>query len=225
MRNLLLILIFINILAFVYQRWVIQPKESVAPDFIAQDLPSLAAVPRAAPAGPETEPGPAASPETVPAPPAFRCLRVGPFPQEAAARQIRDALQQQSIATRQTTEEGQVWVGYWVQTAAQGSRAAADRARDALVKGGMPDVYVLPDSGDFRISLGVFRLRNSAERIIRQAEGLGIATRMVERYQPGTNFWLQVRVPGDAQGLPVDLRSDSGAILRTEGIDCAAAGI
>lgn len=222
MRNLLLMLIFINVLAFVYQRWVMQPRESVAPDFIAQDLPRLAAVPRASVAEPPAEPGATARPE--PAAPAFRCLRVGPFSQEAAALQIREALQKQSIVARQKSEEGQVWVGYWVQTSAMASRPAADRAREALVEGGMPDVYVLPDSEEFRISLGVFRLRNSAERIIRQAEGLGISTRMVERYQPGTNYWLQVRVPGDLQGLPIDLRSDSGTILRTEGIDCPAAG-
>ena len=222
MRNLLLMLVFINVLAFVYQRWVMQPRESVAPDFIAQDLPQLAAVPRASAPEPPAEPDTTVRPES--AAPAFRCLRVGPFPQEAAALQIREALQKQSIVARQTSEEGQVWVGYWVQTSALGNRQAADRAREALVNGGMPDVYVLPDSEEFRISLGVFRLRNSAERIIGQAEGLGFSTRMVERYQPGTNYWLQVRVPGDLQGLPIDLRSDSGAILRTEGIDCSAAG-
>jgi hypothetical protein len=227
MRNFFLLVLLINLLAYAYQSWIIEPDISVEPTYFAQDVPELALVPRPAeiqlapeePAAVESKDIPAENKQ------AYRCLRIGPFPRETDADAVRFALQKQEATVRQTAKEGRVWVGYWVQTAGQGSRSGAERARDSLVKGGMPDVYILPDNDNFRISLGVFRLRASADQVVRQVQQMGFDSRVIERYQPGTNFWLLARIPGDHSLKPGDLKSVSGQILRTENMLCEDAGV
>jgi len=226
MRNFFLLILLLNLLAYAYQSWIIEPDILVEPTYLAQDVPDLllASVPgeiQLAAGGSADEPIdiPAENKQ------AYRCLRIGPFPRETDADAVRLALQKREATVRQTAKEGRVWVGYWVQTAGQGSRAGAERARDSLVKGGMPDVYILPDNDNYRISLGVFRLRASADQVVSQAQKMGFDSRVVERYQPGTNFWLLARIPGDRSLKPGDLKSVSGQILRTENMDCEDAGV
>ena len=88
----------------------------------------------------------------------------------------------------------------------------------------MPDVYILSDSEN-RISLGVFRLRSSADKIVDKARKIGVGTRVIERYQPGKNYWLLVRMPADQLLKPGDLPAVAGQILRTENVECSTAGI
>jgi cell division protein FtsN len=226
MRNFFLLILLINLLAFAYQSWIIEPAVTVEPTFMAQDVPELLVVPRPAPpvaAETVAEPEQAIAAEDSTA--EYRCLRVGPFPREADADAVRVALEKQAATVRQIEKEGSVWVGYWVQTAGQGSRSAAEKARESLVKGGMPDVYILPDSDNYRISLGVFRLRSSADQVVNQARNMGFDSRVTERYQPGTNFWLLARIPGDRSLQPGDLKSVSGQILRTEPLSCEDVGV
>ena len=128
-------------------------------------------------------------------------------------------MQQRKATVRQSAVDGQVWIGYWVQTAGLGSRAAADKVKARLVRGGMPDVYVLPDS-NYRISLGVFRKKASADTVEQQARQLGFETRLIERYQPGKNYWLYVRLPASEGVQTSDFPSVSGQILRIEKIPC-----
>jgi len=226
MRNFFLLILLINLLAFAYQSWIIEPNIAVEPTYLAQDVPELLVVPVPKAAPPvAAEPSADEAVSSKESEPAYRCVRVGPFPREADADTVRIALQKQEATVRQTAKEGSVWVGYWVQTAGQGSRSAAEKARDSLVKGGMPDVYILPDNENFRISLGVFHLRTSADQVVREARKMGFDSRVIERYQPGTNFWLLARIPGDRSLKPGDLKSVSGQILRTENLSCEDAGV
>lgn len=228
MRNFFLLLLLINVLAYAYQSWIIEPDVSVEPTYLAQDVPELLLASVPAEIQPVVE-EPTPDAEQIDAPaendPAYRCLRIGPFPREVDADQVRLALEKQEATVRQTAKEGSVWVGYWVQTAGQGSRRGAEKARDSLIKGGMPDVYILPDNENYRISLGVFRLRASADQVVRQAATMGFDSRIVERYQPGTNFWLLARIPGNRALRPGDLQSVSGQILRTENLACEDSGV
>jgi len=229
MRNFFLLILLINLLAFAYQSWIIEPDIMVEPTYLAQDVPELLLVAKPAPAVAAPAEAGASAPDEVAAPAdtgqAYRCLRVGPFPRETDADSVRVALEKQAATVRQVAKEGSVWVGYWVQTAGQGSRSAAEKARESLVKGGMPDVYILRDNENYRISLGVFRLRSSADQVVSQARKMGFDSRVTERYQPGTNFWLLARIPGDRSLQPGDLKSISGQILRTENLSCEDAGV
>jgi hypothetical protein len=222
MRNGLLVLLLLNFLAYAYQHWILEPDTKVAATYIAQDYPSLMLVDTASdPVAEVILPDVRISNDED----AYRCLRVGPFPRENDADSVRRALESREASVRQTTKAGQVWMGHWVQVADQGSRSKAEVTRDALIAAGIKDAYILPGDDDFRVSLGVFRLRSSANRVLEQSIELGYDTRMDDRFQPGKNFWLQVRLPGDRPMQPGEFRTDEGQILRTETISCADAGI
>ena len=240
MRNAFLMLLLLNILAFVYQAWIIEPDDPVDALYIEQDVPGLVLAERPEPpaeiapaaeveSGDESELVVAETPEPpaeqVASAPAYRCLRVGPFARETDADKVQLNLQRREATVRQSAEVGRVWVGHWAQVADQGSRKKAEEARDALIAKGIADAYILPGDDDQRISLGVYRQRASADRIVKQANGLGLATLVQDRYQPGTNFWLRVRLPADETLKPGEFKSDTGQILRTETIPCEEAGI
>jgi SPOR domain len=243
MRNFFLLLLLINLLAFAYQRWILEPEVAVAPDFIAQDVPLLLPVERkSAPsrltpeAGSQPQPAVEASqprlpvelatpliksPAAVLAEQAYQCIRVGPFAREPDLRAVEQELQRRQASVRRTTEAGRIWLGYWVQSAAYSSRQAAEIARKTLINKDMPDVYIIAEDNEFRVSLGVFRLRTSADDAVARASSQGLATRVVERYQPGTNYWLIARMPGGRDLPTTALPSVPGQILRTERIPCA----
>lgn len=222
MRNGLLVLLLLNFLAYAYQHWILEPDTKVAATYIAQDYPGLMLVDTASdPVAEVILPDVRISNDED----AYRCLRVGPFPRENDADSVRRALESREASVRQTTKAGQVWMGHWVQVADQGSRSKAEVTRDALIAAGIKDAYILPGDDDFRVSLGVFRLRSSANRVLEQSIELGYDTRVDDRFQPGKNFWLQVRLPGDRPMQPGEFRTDEGQILRTETISCADAGI
>lgn len=251
MRNFFLLLLLINLLAFVYQRWIIEPKVSVAPDYSAQDVPQLMQIERARPsevlARPKEVPVTAAEPQSsvaavvvpavdpvqpseapaAPAPPipatpvAYQCLRIGPFAREADVESVQRKLQPRAVAVRRTAEAGRVWLGYWVQTTAYRSRSAAEAARKSIINKDMPDAYIIAEGTEYRVSLGVFRLRTSAEEVVDRARRLGFATRTVEHYKPGTNFWLLVRVAADRGLPPGTLPNVAGQILRSENVQCS----
>jgi hypothetical protein len=222
MRNGLLVLLLLNFLAYAYQHWILEPDTKVAATYIAQDYPSLMLVDTASdPVAEVILPDVRISNDED----AYRCLRVGPFPRENDADSVRRALESREASVRQTTKAGQVWMGHWVQVVDQGSRSKAEVTRDALIAAGIKDAYILPGDDDFRVSLGVFRLRSSANRVLEQSIELGYDTRVDDRFQPGKNFWLQVRLPGDRPMQPGEFRTDEGQILRTETISCADAGI
>jgi cell division protein FtsN len=232
----------LNLLTFAYQIWIIEPAESIAPDFFAQDTPQLLQVERSQ--GPAQKPSPQEKPgtasdtglEPAAAPPAssqeapaaniaYQCFSVGPFAREPDASAVQRELQRRGALVKRTEETGQVWLGYWVQTTAYSSKPAAEAARKSLITRDMPDAYIIADGNEYRVSLGVFRLRASADEAIRRARSRGFATRTVERYQPGTNFRLLVRVAGGSEVLKGALPNVPGQILRSERVICPEDGI
>jgi len=44
--------------------------------------------------------------------PAYRCMRIGSFRQEADAAAAKEVLQKREAAVRQTAVDGRVWIGY-----------------------------------------------------------------------------------------------------------------
>ena len=247
MRNTLFVLILLNVLAFCYQHWVLAPANPVDAFYFEQEVPGLNLLtrPQMVPE-PElealevnageadvatvnlTEDGPEVTAEPQVegvAEVADRCLKIGPFSRIADAANVRDVLEGRDMQVNQVTEEGQVWMGHWVQVIGLKDAQDAARATEKLEQGGITDVYVLPDDAEHRISLGVFRLRTSATTLVRQAGGLGLKTRIDDRYQQGSNHWLRVRMPGDGSLQDRDFKSDAGQIVRSETIKCPPQGI
>lgn len=214
MRNFFMLLLLLNLLAFAYQNWILEPDNPVAATHLEQDFPRLTAVmlQRSAVAGPAPSD---ANDQAV-----AKCLKIGPISRENDAKSLAAALAERGIEARPGAVEGEVWVGHWVQVVDLQDRSAAEAARGRLVGAGLADAYIVTSADDLKISLGVFRASASADQTVAAARNLGFATRVVERYQPGTEYWLDVALPEGRELRPGELRSDTGQILRTEAVTC-----
>lgn len=219
MRNALFVLLLLNFLAYAYQSWILEPDIIVAPEYLEQDFPGLMLGERLPDRVATVKVTPVAEANDV----GMSCLRIGPFSLESDADAVSRALKPRARKVGQTAEEGQVWVGYWVQVDDQVSRAEAENTRKALVTAGISDAYIVVEEADLRVSLGVYRLRSSANRVMEQATGLGYETILTDRFQAGTNYWVQVSLTGKQTLQSGEFQTDSGRILRTETVVCGDA--
>lgn len=227
MRNALFVFLLLNLLAFAYQKWVLGPDESVEADFLEQGFPALAKTDTPAEEAPQTsEPTDVAEEVTVEvaavASVNLVCKRIGPFSREEDANKALQALESGVDNVSLSAETGEVWAGFWVQVPASADLAAVKKTQQKLVNAGMQDAYIISDSGKHSISLGVFRLTQSAGKVIAQASALGIQTDIRDRYEQGSNYWLNVSMSGEEE-LPTGLwQAKSSPILRTETVICDA---
>lgn len=222
MRNLFSILLLANLLFLGWRLWV-SPPDVVATELAAAGNESVITVLQQEAISPgsavkrEARSGLPVSTST-----GSQCLRIGPIAEGPLADAVRARLAADGFDVTTTVEEGQIWVGHWVQLDGVASREEADRLVARLAAGGLPDAYVLQNTAPFTISLGVFRDRERADSVAAAAGRLGVQARTTDRYRPGTQFWLTVAIRPGA-GLSLDsLSRESGRILRAEQIDCAA---
>ena len=211
MRNICLLLLLLNLMVLAYQRWILQPADNAQASTVNQDIPWLQLA--------DPKPDAATDRKSEVAAAQSRCSRLGPFASKDDAQTVQRELLKRGALVEQSSDQGDVWVGHWVQVRDQGSRAKAEVARDALVAENI-DTYILPGEDSFALSLGIYRKRSSAEGVLRRARQLGYSSIMVDRFQPGTIFWLQVTMPDGGALQPGEFQSDSGQILRTELIAC-----
>jgi hypothetical protein len=214
-RNLFLALLLANLLFLAWQRWVAPPEVPANVLRSAGSEPRLVAVAAAVP----TDPG-----RRLPVPPNGQCMRIGPIADGLAADRLRASLTAGGFDALAASEEGQVWVGHWVQLESVPSREEADRIVARLAAGGLPDAYVLQNAAPFSISLGVFRDRERADAVAAAARRLGFRPQTTDRFRSGTQYWLSVVVPAGRQ-LPEKLGQESGQILRAEQVACPAGGM
>jgi hypothetical protein len=217
MRNALLVFLVLNFLAYAYQSWILDPAVIVAPDYIEQDYPGLLLAERPAErVVAVTLPAAAAEESDV----GMTCIRIGPFPREEAAAKVRQALKPRAIRVNQSAAAGQVWVGYWVQTAPRNDYAQAEEIRQSLIAAGMEDAYIISEAGAHVVSIGLYRKRASANAIVATAQRLGHETLVRDRFKQGTNYWLRVDLVGNRSLRAGEFQTDSGQILRTEPVPC-----
>lgn len=218
MRNLLLSLLLINVLAWAYQHWVIEPDAPVAAGHIEQDYPRLEVVVRVSESARILPDEPPVETEK-----AAKCRKIGPIVGKSEAISIAQTLQGRGLTVRRAALPGDIWVGHWVQVVGLGTRQAAEAARDRLIAAGLSDAYIVSGGDELKVSLGVFKSSSSAASTVASARQLDFTTRVVERYQPGIQHWLTVELAAGRELQAGDLRSDGGQILRTETVPCTAA--
>ncbi len=212
MKNVFLALLLANLLYFGWQQWV------APPDVPPLRLRSPGQEEEIAPLSPRSKSG-----TTSGVTPAGACARVGPLTDGQLADTLRARLGERGFAAVVAAEEGQIWVGHWVQIESVTSREEADRIAARLASGGLPDAYVLQNSPPFSVSLGVFRDRERADKVAAAAAALGFHPQTTDRYRSGMQYWLTVSVP-PGRALPLaDLGRESGQILRSDQVVCPAA--
>ena len=164
-------------------------------------------------------PASAAKLETAASP--VSCFSVGPFNTLQRSASAATVLQQRGLAPRQREEQGEVWDGYWVYVGGLKNAAAEARVVYILDQAGLPEARVMPRSGgDRRVSVGLFKDRNRAERRAQVVRRLNLEAQIGERRVPGTIYWLDVNLSaGDGEltteGLVSQEKSGEPVELRT----------
>jgi len=230
LRNIILFLVLANVLLLAWKRWVVPPDvawperlgSSVEPQLVLVNTGKPADNSGKSAAGrADGQPDRPVS-KAVPTPP--QCGRIGPFVESATADSIAQQLGNRGFSVSRTSEQGDVWVGYWVQLLDLENEQEARRTVDRLVKAGLLDTYIVQTEPTYNISLGVFRGRKGADRVRDLARGLGMNPQTMDRFRTGTQHWIIVRyVEGKTLDLQ-DIQLDTRQILRTEDVPCAPDG-
>jgi hypothetical protein len=223
MRNIILLLVLANVLLLAWKRWVVPPDVAWPERLASSGEPQLAlAKPKKTAVLPESAGN--SAPETEPSPPvaeARRCVRIGPFAEAGTADSIARQLDGRGFSTRRTSEQGDVWVGHWVQLVDLENEQVARDTVNRLVDAGLPDTYIVQTEPTYNISLGVFRGRKGADRVRELARGLGLNPETTDRFRQGTQHWINVQL-ADGQTFDLqDIQLDRRPIIRTEDVACA----
>lgn len=218
MRNLFLALVLANLLFLGWRLWV------APPDVPPLQLRAAAGETAAASLKPLNEKKNDQA-DTTQSVLGGTCLRVGPLADGELADTLRARLAAAGFPTSLASEDGQVWVGHWVQLEPVQTREAADQVVARLAAGGLPDAYVLQTSAPFSISLGVFRDRARADAIAAAATRLGFRPQLTDRYRNGVQYWLTVAVPPGRSPSLEQLGRETGQILRAESVACPAPAV
>lgn len=134
------------------------------------------------------------------------CVTLGPFRTSDLADDAQSEYSSRGMQTDQRMEQGQIFVGHWVQIRDLPDRDAGNEAVAALRDGGIPEAYlVTTDDEGLKISLGVFGNRDGAERVESLAQSLGFEAEITARTADGMYYFVDVALPpGQGAGTMID---------------------
>ncbi|WP_028919390.1 SPOR domain-containing protein [Pseudoxanthomonas suwonensis] len=223
-RALIVVLVALNLGVAAW--WLSRPEAAEAPPPVStrggvelELLPATTDAPRSAPALATAKPGhtpeqPAAPAAAAPAAPApLACLRLGPFPDRAAAEVARAGL---GTLLREAVldEEAGAATGYRVLLPPAPDRAQAQATARRIAAAGFEDFIVLSKGEEANaIALGAYRNRDTAERRIASLRAAGFPAELRAQGGGASRWWLQ-----GATGDPAQVRSTFPA---ARDIDCA----
>lgn len=218
MRIVVFVLLGLNVVYLAWAGWIDSPAPIPRPAIATTEpLPQLMLVseeiPKAAAARAPADRPPAAAVTasasltqpviSTPAASSERCVSVGPFNDLAQAARGAALLRDRGFDPKQRAEQGELWEGYWVSVG--GLRSPADEARlmRALDRAGIHDAHAMPDeSGERRMSVGLFSERDRAEKRAQAVKKLGFAAEITERTQPGTVYWVDMDISANERAVP-----------------------
>jgi hypothetical protein len=209
-RNLFLVLLLANLLLLSWVFWVDPEPPVLSRAEGAKQLAMLGQASLGANSSPY--PGDASS----------QCLFIGPVTDLKVAQQLSTSLAERDIRAEPVLRERRVWMGHWVQIPGFADRMAAEAARKSLLEAGLPDAYVMDDGPVTIISLGVFRERGRAERVIEVARLGGFKAVMRERVRTAEEPWLVSDQVSGQQVALGELAAGVDRILRAEAGPCPA---
>jgi SPOR domain len=210
MKNIFLALLLANLGVLAWQQWV---------DPLPANLPPGPVQPGLHLYQPGTSPAARATRPSTPIA-AGNCVRVGPFASAAGAAELASSMESRGVGVSVSKENGQIWLGNWVQVGGFLTLREAETARQRLQAGGLADVYLMQDASPPVISLGVFRDRAGADRVAGVARRLGFRPAQSDRFRATTEFWIQVK-PAPGQSISAEnLKLPGAQILRTEAAEC-----
>jgi len=176
------------------------------------DPPRVQAAATPVPAAP-----PVAQPQAAPAKPvtastAERCLRLGPYPDQAAAEAARTAAGEALRAPR--VREVADASSFKVMLNDVGDRQAAQATVAKIKAAGLSDYYIVGNGTHSDIALGQYRSREGAERRQSELAAAGFQAEVVPGSGgTGSRWWIEARAGADEAKLRT---------LQPRSLDCAA---
>ena len=156
-----------------------------------------------------------------------QCISIGPFEDLASAAQASATLKSQGHDSHQRLEQGQLWVGYWVNIPGFAKREDAETAVARLKENGFSDAYISLNGTDADasniISLGVFKEVERAHRLLDEAKALGFAAQISDRTREGSVFWIDTTFQQPDPNFDLAaLGARPGKIVRLEQRPCTS---
>jgi hypothetical protein len=124
------------------------------------------------------------------------CVTIGPFKVSGDADSAVLEYGNEGMRTAMRSEQGQIFVGHWVQIRDVADEATAKGMLEKLIAGGLNDAYLVrtEDEG-LKISLGLFGDIEGAEKIELQAKSLDLPADISPRMREGTVFFVDIGLP------------------------------
>lgn len=127
-----------------------------------------------------------------------QCYTIGPFDKEGEPKQAAALLGKQIVNARTRVVEEEEHAGYWVYLPEGKTISDARRAIGKLNLQGVNDSMIVQRTKDsYVISVGVFTLKDSAERRKARMETLGYEPKMEDRFKVSRTYWLDFDYYGD----------------------------
>ena len=120
------------------------------------------------------------------------------------------------MRTALRSEQGQIFVGHWVQIRNVDDEDTAKDMLEKLIAGGLNDAYLVrtEDEG-LKISLGLFGDIEGAEKIELQARSLDLPADISPRMREGTVFFVDIGLPpGKGAGAIVEKYGEELVAMR-----------
>ena len=219
MKNLLLLLVLANILYFMWGMFTTEePQPGVAvveesdlgPQMqvtAGQDSNAVASVGAVLGSG---------QPSDLEAVVGRSCVTIGPFKVSGDADSAVLEYGNEGMKTALRPEQGQIFVGHWVQIRDVADEATANDMLEKLTAGGLNDAYLVrtEDEG-LKISLGLFGDIERAEKIELQARSLDLPADISPRMREGTVFFVDIGLPpGKGAGAIVEKYGEELVAMR-----------
>ena len=144
------------------------------------------------------------------------CVTVGPFKVSGDADSAVLEYGNEGMRTALRSEQGQIFVGHWVQIRNVADEATANGMLEKLVAGGLNDAYLVrtEDEG-LKISLGLFGGIEGAEKVELQARSLDLPADISPRMREGTVFFVDIGLPpGKGAGAIVEKYGEELVAMR-----------
>lgn len=190
--------------------------DTPAPATARENAPPAPAVPEQAPATaaapPAEEPSAAQSPAPEPpktTPPASRCYRIGPYPDELARTAALPALRPYASTMRSSETRPASGRGWRVIVPPAADAGAAKAMADRIRAAGFTDYFVVSEGADAHaIALGRFSSEDRARQHATTLQAAGFPARAEALGDARPQYWVDIVAEADAQ--PAAIRTAAG---------------
>jgi hypothetical protein len=144
------------------------------------------------------------------------CVTIGPFTVRSDADTAVLEYTNQGMRAALRYEQGQIFVGHWVQIRNVPDVETANEMLETLQAGGLADAYLVrtEDEG-LKISLGLFGEEDRAERVELQARSMDLPADITPRMREDTIVFVDIALPpGKGAGAIVEKYGEDRVALR-----------